>query len=292
MKIFRKVKGIEEPEGDNYDALILDIDGTLVNSQKVVSEATRDAIIEAQKRGKTVAIASGRSISGIRRTASSISLEEFGGYVIAYNGTTVVNCKTGECIYNQMISTEMIAPVYEAAKEAKVGILVYHDQQKELLSGNGVDKYIEADARACEITIRETKHFVQDINFPINKFLLTGEPEYMCEVEKKMQEKFGDRLNVFRSDPYYVELLPKFVDKGVAVEKLMKHLDIKKDKVICIGDSYNDLPMLRRVGLGVAMGNAQKEVKEAADFITDSNDEDGIVKVIKKFMTEKKEETE
>ena len=292
MKIFRKVKGIEEPEGDNYDALILDIDGTLVNSQKVVSEATRDAIIEAQKRGKTVAIASGRSISGIRRTASSISLEEFGGYVIAYNGTTVVNCKTGECIYSQMISTEMIAPVYEAAKEAKVGILVYHDQQKELLSGNGVDKYIEADARACEITIRETKHFVQDINFPINKFLLTGEPEYMCEVEKKMQEKFGDRLNVFRSDPYYVELLPKFVDKGVAVEKLMKHLDIKKDKVICIGDSYNDLPMLRRVGLGVAMGNAQKEVKEAADFITDSNDEDGIVKVIKKFMTEKKEETE
>lgn len=292
MKIFRKVKGIEEPEGDHYDALILDIDGTLVNSQKVVSEATRDAIIEAQKRGKIVAIASGRSISGIRHTASSISLEEFGGYVIAYNGTTVVNCKTGECIYNQMISTEMIAPVYEAAKEAKVGILVYHDQQKELLSGNGVDKYIEADAKACEITIRETKHFVQDINFPINKFLLTGEPEYMREVEKKMQEKFGDRLNVFRSDPFYVELLPKFVDKGVAVEKLMKHLDVKKDKVICIGDSYNDLPMLRRVGLGVAMGNAQKEVKEAADFITDSNDEDGIVKVIKKFMTEKKEGVE
>lgn len=292
MKIFRKVKGIEEPEGDHYDALVLDIDGTLVNSQKVVSEATRDAIIEAQKRGKIVAIASGRSISGIRRTAANIALEEFGGYVIAYNGTTVVNCKTGECIYNQMISTEMIAPVYEAAKEAKVGILVYHDQQKELLSGNGVDKYIEADAKACEITIRETTHFVQDINFPINKFLLTGEPEYMREVEKKMQEKFGDRLNVFRSDPFYVELLPKFVDKGVAVEKLMKHLDIKKDKVICIGDSYNDLPMLRRVGLGVAMGNAQMEVKEAADFITDSNDEDGIVKVIKKFMTEKKEETE
>lgn len=292
MKIFRKVKGIEEPEGDHYDALILDIDGTLVNSQKVITETTRDAIIEAQKRGKTVAIASGRSISGIRKTAANISLEEFGGYVIAYNGTTVLNCKTGECVYNQTVPTEMIAPVYEAAKEAKVGILVYHDQQKELLSGNGVDQYIEADAKACEVTIRETEHFVQEIDFPINKFLLTGEPEYMREVEKTMQDKFGDRLNVFRSDPYYVELLPKFVDKGVAVEKLIKHLDIKKEKVICVGDSYNDLPMLRRAGLGVAMGNAQKEVKEAADFITDSNDEDGIVKVIHKFMTEKKEEKE
>ena len=67
----------------------------------------------------------------------------------------------------------------------------------------------------------------------------------------------------------------------------MKHLDVKKDKVICVGDSYNDLPMFRLAGLGVAMENAQTEIKEAADFITGSNDEDGIVKVIEKFMTPK-----
>lgn len=290
MKIFRKVKGIEEPEGDNYDALILDIDGTLLNSERVISETTREALIEAQKRGKTIAIASGRSISGIRRTAAAISLEEFGGYVIAYNGTTVINCKTGECIYNQTIQAEMVAPVYEAAKEAEVGILVYHDQQRELVSGNGINKYIEADAKACEVTIREVDDFTKAVDFPINKFLLTGEPEYMKEVEKTMQSKFGSQLNVFRSDPYYVELLPKFVDKSVAVDKLIHHLDIKKDKVICVGDSYNDLPMLRQAGLGVAMGNAQSEVKEAADYITDTNDADGVAKVVQKFMTEKKEE--
>lgn len=292
MKIFRKVKGIEEPEGDHYDALILDIDGTLVNSEKYVSDATKEAIIQAQSRGKVVAIASGRSISGIRRTAASIQLEDFGGYVIAYNGTTVVNCKTGECIYNQTISADMIAPVYEAAKEANVGILVYNDPKKELVAGNGVDKYIEADAKACEVSIREVDNFVKAVNFPINKFLLTGDPEYMKEVEKTMQEKFGGTLNVFRSDPCYVELLPKFVDKGVAVEKLIKHLDIKKDKVICVGDSYNDLPMLRCAGMGVAMRNAQDAVKEAADYITDSNDKDGIVKVIQKFMTAKEDAVE
>ena len=289
MKIFRKVKGIEAPEGDNYDALILDIDGTLVTSQKVVSDATRDAIIAAQKRGKIVAIASGRSVAGIRRTAANIHLEEFGGYVIACNGTTVVNCKTGECIYNQTVPVNMIPAVYQAAKDANVGILVYNDPQKELVSGNGVDRYIEADAKACDISIREADDFVKAVNFPINKFLLTGDPEYMKEVEQRMQEKFGGTLNVFRSDPYYVELLPKFVDKGVAVEKLMKHLDLKKDKVICVGDSYNDLPMLRSAGMGVAMGNAQEAVKEAADYITDSNDEDGIVKIIEKFMTANEE---
>lgn len=250
------------------------------------------ALIDAQKRGKIVAIASGRSISGIRKTASKISLEEFGGYVIAYNGTTVLNCKTGECICNQTIPSELIAPVYEAAKEANVGILAYHDAEKELLSGNGINQYVEADAKACEVTIRETDKFIKEINFPVNKLFMTGEPAYMKEVEKVMQQKFGDRLNVFRSDPYYVELLPRFVDKGTAVSKLMRHLDIKKDRVICVGDSYNDLSMLRCAGLGVAMGNAQKEVQEAADYITAGNDEDGVAKVVERFMTAKKDDAE
>ena len=290
MKIFRQVKGITDPEGDLYEALVLDVDGTLVGTDKQVSEATREAIIEAQQRGKTVAIASGRSISGIRRTAAKIRLEQFGGYVIAYNGTTVINCKTGECIYNQTLDHDMIKPVYEAAKELGLGITVYHDEEKELLAGNGVDAYIEADAKACDITIREVNDLVRAIDFPVNKLLLSGEPEKMKQVEKHLCEKFGDRLNVFRSDPYYVEILPKFVDKAVAVDKLMKFLDISKDKVICVGDSFNDLPMLRYAGKGVAMGNAQEEVKEAADYVTASNDEDGIVEVIRKFMTPQKDE--
>lgn len=291
MKIFRKVKGLTDPEGDLYDALVLDVDGTLVGSDKKISEATREAIIQAQERGKTVAIASGRSVAGIRRAAAAICLEKFGGYVIAYNGTTVINCKTGECIYNQTIDHEMIKPVLEAAREVKVGITIYHDEVKEILSGNGVDKYIEADAAACGITIREVNDLVKAVDFPLNKFLLSGEPEHMKEVEKLMKERFGDRLNIFRSDPFYVELLPKFIDKSVAVDKLMKYLDIKRDKVICVGDSFNDLPMLRYAGKGVAMGNAQPEVKESADYVTDSNDEDGIVTVIRKFMTEKQEES-
>ena len=290
MKIFRKVKGIEEPEGDNYNMLVLDIDGTLVGSDKTISEKTREAIIKAQQRGKIVAIASGRSIAGIRKTASNISLEQYGGYVIAYNGTTVVNCKTGECIYNQMVPKELVKPVYEAAKRVNAGIVVYNDNTKEMISGNGLNEYIKIDAEACNVTINEVSDFVKAINFPFNKYLLSGKPEHMAEVEKIMAKEFGDRLNVFRSDPFYVELLPRYVDKGVAVEKLVKHLDIQREKVICIGDSYNDLPMLRFAGMGVAMGNAQQEVKEMADYVTASNDEDGIVNVIDKFMTPKPEE--
>ncbi len=289
MKIFRRVKGIEEPEGDLYDALVLDIDGTLVNSERQITEATRQAIIEAQKRGKTIAIASGRSIAGVRREASGIALEQYGGYVIAYNGTTVINCKTGECIYNQTIDADMIKPVYEAACQLQTGIVVYKDDTKQMLAGNGIDRYIEMDAKASDIAVYETKDFIKEVNFPVNKILLSGDPMKMKAVEKEMQDRFADRLNIYRSDPCFVELLPKFTDKAAAVDKMMKFLDIKRDKVICVGDSRNDLSMLQYAGLGVAMGNAEEAVKEAADYVTASNEEDGIVRVIERFMTPSKE---
>ena len=286
MKIYRKVQGIEEPEGDRFDLLVLDVDGTLHNSHREISDATKNALIEAQKRGKTIAIASGRSIAGIRQTASAISLEEYGGYVIAYNGTTVINCKTGECIYNQTLPADLIAPVYEEAAKLQVAIMAYRDSAKEIIVAGGVTDYVAADAAASYVTIRETDQFVKELSFPINKIFVSGEPDKMKEVERILQRKFGSVLNVFRSDPYYVELLPKYTDKGVAVDKLVKYMDITKERVMCVGDSNNDLPMLRYAGMGVAMGNASDRIKEQADYVTDSNDDDGIVKVIEKFMTE------
>ena len=286
MKIYRKVQGIEEPEGDRFDLLVLDVDGTLHNSHREISDATKNALIEAQKRGKTIAIASGRSIAGIRQTASAISLEEYGGYVIAYNGTTVINCKTGECIYNQTLPADLIAPVYEEAAKLQVAIMAYRDSAKEIIVAGGVTDYVAADAAASCVTIRETDQFVKELSFSINKIFVSGEPDKMKEVERILQRKFGSVLNVFRSDPYYVELLPKYTDKGVAVDKLVKYMDITKERVMCVGDSNNDLPMLRYAGMGVAMGNASDRIKEQADYVTDSNDDDGIVKVIEKFMTE------
>ncbi len=291
MKIFREVKGIEEPEGDNYDVLVLDVDGTLTGSDRTISEKTKESIVKAQERGKKIAIASGRSVSGIRKMAAAISLEKFGGYVIAYNGAMVVNCKTGESVYNQAIPQEIIKPVYDSAKEADVRIAVYNDATKELFTGNGTNEYLSQHASMSEVTLRETNDFVKEISFTVNKLVLSGEPEQMSIVEKAMAQRFSDRLIVLRTDPHFVELLPKYTDKGTAVEKLVKYLDIPRTKVICVGDSFNDMPMLKYAGLGVAMGNAQTELKEMADFVTDSNDDDGIVKVIDKFMTEKATDT-
>ena len=292
MKIFRQVQGIEEPEGDLYDALILDVDGTLVGSDKQISENTRQALIEAQNRGKTIAIASGRSIAGIRREAARISLEQYGGYVIAYNGGTVINCKTGECIFNQTLDPQVIRPIYEEARALNLGITVCRDQTKELISGNGINEYIELDARACGLTITEVKDLPKAVDFPINKILLSGVPDCIADAEKYLREKYAEKLNIFRSDPFFLEIMPKHLDKGVAVEKLVKYLELDRSRVICAGDSYNDLPMLRYAGLGVAMGNAQQAVKDVADYVTASNDEDGVVQIIDKFMTPASEKDE
>ncbi len=292
MKIFRKVKGIGEPEGDLYDAIVLDVDGTLVGSDKTISEATKEALISAQERGKKVVIASGRSISGVRHTASAIQLQKYGGYIIAYNGTTVINCQNGECIYNQIIPEEHFKLIYQMALEFNVGISVYKDATKEIVIGNGLNPYIEMDAKACDISIVNPQNFIKELNFPVNKFLLSGDPAVMEKVEKIFAERIGDKCNVFRSDPCFVEVLPRYIDKAMAVDKLIKYIDIDKKKLICVGDSFNDISMIRYAGLGVAMGNAQQEVKDIADYITHTNDEDGVVDVVNRFMTPKDEEVE
>ena len=90
--------------------------------------------------------------------------------------------------------------------------------------------------------------------------------------------------NIYRSEPFFLEIMPQNIDKAYSLGKLLEKLGMTKDQMICCGDGYNDLSMIQYAGMGVAMANANEQVKEAADFITLSNDEDGVVHVIQKFM--------
>lgn len=265
-----------------YEILILDIDGTLTNSKKEVSPKTLDAVIRAQEEGIKVVIASGRPTAGINKIAKTIKLDEYGGYVLSYNGAKITNFQTGEVVYNETLPEEMIPSIYEEAIDSHVGIITY--EGNDAIAGNGIDKYNELEARINGIGLREVKDFPNYITFPINKCLLTGEPEHMAEVEQKMKERFGNFLNIFRSEPFFVEVMPQNIDKAYSLGKLLKHLDLERSQMIACGDGFNDLSMIKYAGLGVAMANAQEVVKQAADYITLSNDEDGVAKVIDKFM--------
>lgn len=266
----------------DYKLIVLDIDGTLTNSKKEITPATREALIRIQEQGIYVAIASGRPTPGTQKVAETLELEKFGNYVLSFNGGRVINCKTGEVVLDKTISAEMAGVLCEEARQHGVGIMTYDNECA--LAGTEVDKYMELEARINSIELKQVGHFKDYVDFPVNKCLMTGEPEYLVELEKKLKEKYAGKLNIFRSEPFFLELMPKGIDKAAVLKNFLPFLGITRDEVICCGDGYNDKTMIEFAGLGVAMANARDEVKAVADYVTSSNDEDGIVQVIEKYI--------
>ena len=117
-----------------------------------------------------------------------------------------------------------------------------------------------------------------------NKFLLTGDPDVIAQAKEEMNGRFRGLLNIYCSEPYFLEIMPQNIDKAYSLEKLLHSIGLNADHMICCGDGYNDITMIEYAGLGVAMENAQPLIREKADYITKSNDDDGILYVIDQFM--------
>lgn len=266
----------------SYEILVLDIDGTLTNSEKIITERTKEALFALQERGHKVVLASGRPTPGIMPIAEQIRLKDFGGYILAYNGAKVLNCQTGEVIYQKSLPQESIKEIYGAAKEFKTGLLSY--DQDGIITPEAPDEYIKIEAKINHLPVKQVDNFVEYINYPVNKCLMTADGLYLADVEVQMKKRFGNLLNIYRSEPFFLEIMPQSIDKAYSLGKLLETLGMTKDQMICCGDGYNDLSMIQYAGMGVAMANANEQVKEAADFITLSNDEDGVAHVIHKFM--------
>ena len=113
---------------------------------------------------------------------------------------------------------------------------------------------------------------------------MTAPTENAEKLEKYLAEKYKDRISVYRSEPFFIELMPKGIDKATSIDRMLSTVGLTRENIICCGDGFNDLTMIEYAGVGVAMQNAQSKVKEKADYITKSNDEDGIVHVIDKFI--------
>lgn len=265
-----------------YEILVLDIDGTLTNSKKEISTNTLEAIRKIQERGHKVVLASGRPTPGIVQLAKQLSLSEYNGYILSYNGAKIINCNTNEVIYQKTLPKEMIKDLYEAAIQNNVGIISYEDDT--IIAGTPIDEFMEKEAKINNIPIKRVDNFSEYITFDVNKCLMTGPGDHLAQVEQIMKQKFGHILNIYRSEPFFLEIMPKDIDKAYSLSKLLEHLGLSKDQMISCGDGYNDLSMIQYAGMGVAMANAQEIVKNAADYITLSNDEDGVAHVINEFM--------
>ena len=203
--------------------------------------------------------------------------------MLSFNGARITKCSTGEIIYNRTLSPEIIKPVYDYVKTFPgLDIISYTDTQ--ILSGIKPNKYVEIESRINSMEVVPVEDFPAVLNFPVNKLLITGEPEILETLIAPLQKQYHGLLNIYRSEPFFLEIMPRNIDKAQSLQKLLNSIGLTADAMICCGDGYNDLSMIEYAGLGVAMENAQPIIKESADFITRSNDEDGILHVINLFM--------
>ncbi len=264
-----------------FRLISLDIDGTLTDSHKRITSYTRSRLIKFQKNGGVVVLASGRPTEGILPYARILRLREFGGYILAYNGGAVIDCRTGDVLFRNRFPLSLIPAICDIIKDYPVGINTYQDGT--ILVGNQINDYTKLEARINGLPLQFTEDFPAAVNFPIVKCLLQGEPTVIRELEELLSARFGDRIGVFKSEPYFLEMVPKGIDKAASLDKLLHHIGITTDECIAFGDGFNDISMIRYAGLGIAMSNAAPPVKQAADYITASNDEDGIGRLLTKM---------
>lgn len=166
------------------------------------------------------------------------------------------------------------------------------------------DPYVAVSSRNNKmkvVGINDFNDFVtgKDIPASLNKCLMVGDPEKVRQWEPIMQAAFAPdnkqqessnnkhescHLNIMHSTPYFIECLPPGIDKGLALEAMLPQLGLKREELMTFGDSFNDIGMIKYAGIGVAMANADEEVKAIADYVTDSNNDDGIATAIEKFI--------
>lgn len=266
----------------NEKILVLDIDGTLTTSSKEISTETKRGIKMVQERGHLVMLASGRPSMGMMRYAKELELAKYGGYLLSYNGARIIHCPSDEIIYQRTLPRSVIPDLYFFAKEHDCGLITYCGDT--VISGTRLDEYIELEARINGLPIKEVDDFISFVNYDVNKCLMTAPGDDAEQYELLLQEQFADTLSIYRSEPYFIEIMPKNVDKGASLNYMLNTMGLSMENAICCGDGYNDITMISYAGIGVAMANARDEVKAAADYITKSNDEDGLVDVIQKFI--------
>jgi Cof subfamily protein (haloacid dehalogenase superfamily) len=132
--------------------------------------------------------------------------------------------------------------------------------------------------------VKQVEDMEAYVNFVVPKFLMVGDPTFLAEVEVHVKDILGDNFSVYRSDPYFLEVLPQGIDKAQCLGQLLHLLNMDVSEMIACGDGYNDLTMVQYAGLGVAMANAVPQVLAAANYVTASNDEDGVAQVVEKFL--------
>ena len=266
-----------------YKLLVLDVDGTLLNNAKEISKRTLSALLKVQHMGVRIVLASGRPTYGLMPLAQALELGHFGGFVVSYNGCQIIKAENGEILFERRINPEMIPYLEKKANKNGFSIFTYHDDT--LLTNDSENLYVRREAQLNNLKIIKEEQFSTAIDFaPCKCVLVSDDEEALRGLEEHWKRRLAGALDVFPSEPYFLEVVPCGIDKANTLGALMEQLGVAREEVIAIGDGVADVTMLQLAGVGIAMGHSQDSVKRCADYVTASNEEDGVAQAVEKLI--------
>ena len=262
--------------------IAIDIDGTLLNTDRKVTTEVNEAIHAAKEAGIRVVLCTGRPFPGVVPLIEELGLDKTDDYVITYNGALVQNTHTKESIIDYMMTHDDYLTLEKAAEEAGSHFHAIHNEGI-FTPNRDISKYSVQEAFIIDIPLFYRTREEMDPEVKYNKMMMIDEADVLEAAVSRLPQEIWDNYTILRSEPFYLEILNKNASKGKAVKALAEHLGIDQKDVMAIGDSGNDVDLVDFAGIGVAMDNATDEVKAVADVVTTSNNEHGVAQAIYKY---------
>lgn len=268
--------------------LFLDLDGTLLNDRKECTEGNRRALKSAIAAGHQVVITSGRPLKSALLQAKRLDLAGRGCYVIAFNGALIYDCTRRKELFRKAIAPEDLYAVFDEANRRGIHIQTY-DGEDVLVEARNDNENVRRYCGLIDMGFRVITDIRRDLTeAPVKALLIDFHGRTLtAAMESWVNTHMRGKVDAYFSSQFYLEVVPAGMNKGGAVKALCQELRIPVQNAVAVGDEANDISMLQAAGVGVAMQNATPEVKAAADYITErDNNHDGIEEVIERFLRE------
>lgn len=264
-----------------YKLIALDLDHTLLSSNRMISDRNKRAIERAVEKGATVVLATGRPFGGTARFCEELDLKQ---PVITNGGAVVVDGATGETLFDQKIDSGLAREIIAFLHAQNCYHQIYDASTKFLCEQYSM--YTELYSHFTGMQWKVVGDFLDLESIQTPKVLCVDMASRLKVLYEMVKEHFKERVITGISQPFFMEIYHPDAHKGAALKRLAESMGLGAHNVIAMGDSHIDQSMIEYAGLGVAMKNSTPEVLEAADLIAPSNDEDGVACVIEKYVLE------
>lgn len=266
-------------------ALFLDMDGTTLDDEKQISPENREALRKTIEAGHEVVITTGRPTPSARYLLTTHRLDELGcRYVIAYNGGMVVDCVSGEVLFSRTIPLEWMKTLNEHARKTGVYLQSYDG---DYVLAEREDENLLHYTNKTSMKWRVVPDLSEALKNEPCKALAVDikEHEPLEQFRQSLAEWAEDKMEMYFSCREYLEIVPKGITKGNALKAFCERMGIPLENAVSAGDEGNDMSMIQIAGTGCAVANAQEEVREAADYVTErDNNHSAIAEIVDKFI--------